>query len=459
MKKIFAFSFLLLTFGAYGQDEQRKKDSIALFAPTEAGKPDGEKTSASIGKDGGRLMSSDKRIELIFPAGALSSNTIIIIQPTTNPAVGGIGKGYSLEPSGTQFQKPVQFIYHYTDEEADGDSPELIGLATQDKKGFWLQMGNIKVDTNSKTVTGNINHFSAYVPAWKMILQPIWPGRVKVSKEIRILLAIGPENPFKETTEETKAIISYSLECLFGLYGERKRNWYVNNILNGNNNEGFMINQKLFAEQYKAPAQIPGKNPVKITVEIFDCFFKKPLKRSCYVTVYDNAYEAYEVQMIFQIKSTAGSVLGNVIYKDTGSFVVSLAGNELKVLDIKNNMEYWMYKGSCKIVLQNPSANFGHIHITGIKSFKVTPAQPPKQPYPIIEIVFVQTPVKLSNLLISCPKNKPFSTAAVLGMLPMRPAFPMYIKFIAKEEEQIIQQFGEGGELYLKISVKQIKDD
>ncbi len=61
MKKIIAFSFLLISFTVYGQDDRRKKDSIALFAPTEKGVPDGETISEKIGNNGGRLISSDKK--------------------------------------------------------------------------------------------------------------------------------------------------------------------------------------------------------------------------------------------------------------------------------------------------------------------------------------------------------------------------------------------------------------
>ena len=92
MKKIIAISFLLISITVYGQEDRRKKDSIALFAPTGKGVTDGEPVTEKIGINGGRLISSDKKVEIIIPAGALPSETMISIQPVTNLSISGIGK-------------------------------------------------------------------------------------------------------------------------------------------------------------------------------------------------------------------------------------------------------------------------------------------------------------------------------------------------------------------------------
>jgi hypothetical protein len=45
-------------------------------------------------------------------------------------------------------------------------------------------------------------------------------------------------------------------------------------------------------------------------------------------------------------------------------------------------------------------------------------------------------------------------------MVAAMPAYPIQIKFEAKEEEQTLLELGaEGSELYVKITVKQIKEE
>src|SRR5688500_17752596 len=122
MEKIIAFAFLLISITGYGQDDRRKKDSMVLFAPTGKGVTDGEPVSEKIGINGGRLISSDKKVEIIIPAGALSSETMISIQPVTNLCKSGIGKTYRFEPSGLKFLVPATLVFHYTDEDTANGS-------------------------------------------------------------------------------------------------------------------------------------------------------------------------------------------------------------------------------------------------------------------------------------------------------------------------------------------------
>ena len=51
------------------------EDTTAKPAITEIGKPDGEKTEMKIGKEGGSFTSSDGKIRLIIPEGAVSKKT------------------------------------------------------------------------------------------------------------------------------------------------------------------------------------------------------------------------------------------------------------------------------------------------------------------------------------------------------------------------------------------------
>src|SRR2546423_14480508 len=118
MKKIFFLFLFCWCFLGFSQTDTSAIKFTALSDSTGFGTPDGKLVSKQIGTMGGTIISGDGRIELIFPPEALTINTTIRIQPTTNNAPNGTGKAYSLEPSGIQFKKPVQIIFHYTDEES-----------------------------------------------------------------------------------------------------------------------------------------------------------------------------------------------------------------------------------------------------------------------------------------------------------------------------------------------------
>ena len=170
MKKIFILGSFLASLTVSAQNNA--EDTIARPAITAIGKPDGEKNSIIIDKEGSRLISADKKIELVFPEGAITTKTTISIQPVTNTSIDGIGKGYDLEPAGTQFQIPVQLIFHYTDKDMEDGSPQLMAIASQNEKGIWYVLSEIKLDTVSKTIAGSIKHFSAWALTWGFSLRP-----------------------------------------------------------------------------------------------------------------------------------------------------------------------------------------------------------------------------------------------------------------------------------------------
>src|SRR4029079_19130265 len=125
MKKAWLLS---LFFYSLAGNAQKDSSAMTLFAPpvtTAIGAPDGKPASKEIGPSGGNIVSEDGRIELIFPANALTATKTISIQPTINLFDSADGKAYQFEPSGLNFKKPVQIIFHYTDEEDETCSADL----------------------------------------------------------------------------------------------------------------------------------------------------------------------------------------------------------------------------------------------------------------------------------------------------------------------------------------------
>jgi hypothetical protein len=126
MKNILPLSMLFYSLSIHAQIDSTNvladTSQIKFIEPSDStgfGTPDGTLVSKQIGPAGGKIVSDDGRIELIFPPGAVTESTSISIQPTTNPAPNGAGKAYQFEPSGIQFKKPVQIIFHYSDDEAE----------------------------------------------------------------------------------------------------------------------------------------------------------------------------------------------------------------------------------------------------------------------------------------------------------------------------------------------------
>ena len=129
-------------------------------AITAIGTPIGSPVTKIIGAAGGTIISADGRAELNIPAGALSSDLAISIQPITNECPNGVGVAYDFLPNGTKFLIPATLTMHYTDDDINGTDPYLINMAFQDSLNEW-QVDIFKdVDTVGKTIVFDITHFS-----------------------------------------------------------------------------------------------------------------------------------------------------------------------------------------------------------------------------------------------------------------------------------------------------------
>jgi hypothetical protein len=469
MKKIIAFIFLFVSVNLFAQ----RKDSILAeitklqFTPTEIGKPDGEPVTQKIGANGGRLISSDNKVELNIPAGALLSETMISIQPSTNPAESSVGKSYSFEPSGIQFLQPVQLVFHYTDKEIEGNSPQLMTISSQDEKGVWYRLRKVTLDTIAKTITGNIKHFSYWAMTWAFRFAPS-KNRVKVGKVVIIWAYPLPiDGDYSDSSEVIRDI--YSTD------NSNPRIWTVNGVTNGDGINGTIedFNDGI----YTAPAIVPVNNPVEVMLEIkgatmgeFGSYENNTLTRKCQIRVYDNEYE---VKMEAQLVGGSPAEWGGIAtYSDNGSFNVSLDNNKPAVINIQNHLEKVKYSTCPERVITNPKTCTGIFHVAGTRQIKVTPANPPGQPYPIVEIWFVRYPTELTRFTFNCPpppsarghsKGKVDLTTGMPPPMLMffgMPALPPYIKFIANDQEQTLMESPRGvKEIYYKIWVKKVNED
>jgi hypothetical protein len=458
MKKLLIFVNIIYAITLSAQEKHAEEISTTII--TAAGKVQGKIVEIKMNKDGGRIASVDGKLELIIPQGALQKKTVISIQPLDNLAPNGNGKAYRLEPSGIKFEKPVQLVFHYNQEESSDSAQLFMGIAMQNETGQWFSLKKFTLDTVAKTLSGNINHFSDWSKFDAIKLYPSsW--RLKVDKKLNMTIDL-----VSSEDEELTELDNGSDE----LMPLKKRSipwtstWRANEILNGNGVVGKIGVTSRTNILYSAPSIVPSQNPVAVTADLKGLNYKskgvvfKDLKLVSNILIYA---DAYEVKITSRMKGDAGSVLGNVTYSDTGSFVVSLEKGIAKVIEKVNNnsSDDFNYAGSCTYVLLNKGSNHGNIHIAGVSGIKLTPATGPGT-WPLVEINFLRSPFQPSILKITCPnpRGAPTTISTDNPMMRMIPSMPVTIKFSAKDEEQILEEWDRGG-IYYKVTVNPIKEN
>jgi hypothetical protein len=145
----------LLSAAACG--EKAGKPIAARPVPTPQGTPVGAPVGVSIGPQGGTVASADGRLTVRVPPGAIPAATSFSVQQITNPAPGGLGSAYRLEPHGVTFLKPVKFTFIAG---WSGAAIDKLTIAFQEAGGFWLHARDVKRDAAAKTLTVATTHFS-----------------------------------------------------------------------------------------------------------------------------------------------------------------------------------------------------------------------------------------------------------------------------------------------------------
>jgi hypothetical protein len=346
MKKILISAILICSLTAYAQIDSTNAlintSQIKFIEPSDStsiGTPDGTLTRKEIGPAGGAIVSDDGRVELIFPAHALTANTTISIQPTTNPAPNGSGKAYQFEPSGTQFKNPVQIIFHYTDEEAEECPPDLMAMAMQDHTGKWHYLDYAVWDSIGKSLKGFIHHFSG-LSNIKMLKLEAETDQVAVQRKLSITIKdvsqIWPEWAGPLAGEYKYGRIDINAPVL----------WYVNDIQNGNTIVGSIApdqnatssgNSKHIYAIFSAPQYLPKKSPAVIKADVYVFSDKKKIYRrarslQCKINIYDE----YKITIV----NKGPSILDcGAELEDASSFTVKFYPNKKPEISNETNSE------------------------------------------------------------------------------------------------------------------------
>ncbi len=116
-------------------------------------------STALIGPNGGSISAGPHT--LVIPAGALSAPTTITMTAPTGLGVNAV----KFQPEGLQFKTPASLTMSYSNCSLLGKLlPKRIAYTSSslDILYYILSLDNIF----SKSVTGRVNHFSAYAIAW-----------------------------------------------------------------------------------------------------------------------------------------------------------------------------------------------------------------------------------------------------------------------------------------------------
>ena len=248
---------------------------------TAIGSPTGQPVSAVIGEAGGELATSDGRVSLTFPAGALSQAVEISVQPLTGEAPLGLGLGYRLLPEGLQFAKPVVLTFSY-DGSLLGDCPEdFLWIVTQSADGSWSALQKSALDKSSGTVSGEIPHFSDWALARfiDLRLTPASPT-VKLGESVQLQLTGFFRD--QQTSDDDELVplrpITTDGDVLTPLtpippvesraMEFRVKRWTMNGKAAPVSDNNGSLTARGQEATYKAPAKNPETNPVAVSAEL-----------------------------------------------------------------------------------------------------------------------------------------------------------------------------------------------
>ncbi len=312
-------------------------------AYTASGMPVDSAVSKIIGAGGGSITSGDGRMQLNIPAGALTTNTVITIQPISNECPGGIGVAYDMQPNGTKFTKPATLVFHYTDEELDSTDPYFLYVAYQDSLYEWLSDFVYRdVDTLAKTVTLNINHFTGRsMGSIAMIVS--FPSEVH-SGETSLLRAVDYTGPSASSGGGSGDDELSSLGNTSGLSGVS--DWRVNQVPGGNSTVGTVSGNGNLAT-YMAPATITARKTIyvsvkyKMTTTVTRYNRGKPVsfsQNSQYVRLSAGVtlLPKLSYRVLVTLKATGTNPCYLDKYTDTATLQVDIDGDDVTVSNLDN---------------------------------------------------------------------------------------------------------------------------
>lgn len=233
------------------------------IAQTQAGDPEGLPNFATIGAAGGTLVSSDGRLTVDVPAGALTTDTEIGIAPIVAKAPGSLGSDYRLTPEGLTFAQPVTLTFTHSATEAAAAWADSLRVATRDSRGRWVVAGATR-DAAQRKTSVTMTHFSDWSLIAGLQIAPA-SAAVLINKDLVLKVVDCGDAPDPDDAGAPPVL----RECRSLAVGTETSNWSVNGIVNGNAAVGTMKSMFGLAG-YLAPGAVPDQNPVAVSTEVME---------------------------------------------------------------------------------------------------------------------------------------------------------------------------------------------
>lgn len=258
---------------------------LAALAITDAGVPEGLPTRATLGPAGGTLASSDGRLTISVPAGALASATTIDIQPVTATAPGALGSGYQLTPEGVTFAQPVTLIFSYPEDDGAANAADLMRVATRDSRGYWSVV-DAAHDAAQRTLRVQTTHFSQWSYVGGLQILPA-SATVRLDQQQFLTTVVCGAGPDPANPSAPPVL----RQCRDALLAQvRTPNWSVNGIAGGNATVGTVNSSTIFGN-YRAPGAVPAQNPVAVSAQVDDPAGRATLVSNIRVVDYVTVFE------------------------------------------------------------------------------------------------------------------------------------------------------------------------
>ena len=249
-------------------------------------------TSARIGPAGGALNSSDGKVSISIPAGALATETEIGIQPAEDASGEGFGPVYQLSPEGTTFPQPVTLSWHLSDSDLSTTNLENLIVRTKPTNGAWQPQPVVQRDESAHTISIAANHFSQWGLALSLRIEPS-QAKVFVGDSIKVDAFVGetslspqlpdqggpnisPAPPVSSTAGDDLDAPAKSTDARHDIF--KNVTWRVNGVPTGNGTVGIVeapISGAYWHEDaahqpanYLAPDSVPSQNPVTVSFEM-----------------------------------------------------------------------------------------------------------------------------------------------------------------------------------------------
>lgn len=118
--------------------------------------------STVITPQGGTAISADGNVTVEVPAGAVSSDTTIIVGESPSIPLNTIGKAYKFGPDNLQFTKPATIHLKYNKSEVPVGVRDADLAMGRESDGKWVEISSYMIDAPNHTVSGSVSGFSSY---------------------------------------------------------------------------------------------------------------------------------------------------------------------------------------------------------------------------------------------------------------------------------------------------------